>query len=644
MKKYVILAEIVFLIFIYFASQLPIRDYDIWFHIKSGEVFVTQGLTNRDVFSYTASGREWIHFEWLFQVAAYFVSKIGLWIFPFLMSIFVIISIFFLLRICDYIFGLALLPRLVLVFIFFASTYEYNTARPHVIAYMFLIITIFLMLARIFRGKKWYYITPFLTLIWTNLHSTGFLSWSIISSMACILFLQWLFVRDAKKITLIRELLIVAGINFLVTISPPMGLSDYKLLLTFFLKRQLLGNFISEWVPTIEGDNPLGIIIYFAFTIISIGSLLLASLKQRRLTANLWALPFILMILMGYTAARNVYLGYLGIMILFSASLPYLLRKKTILSICLGIFLVIAFGKILWEKHLLYATERRYYPVQATEFAKRYLNGNMFNDYTYGGYILYQVYPRLKVFIDGRADVYLCCEVPDYMEFATNKLLPDDAYRLFLNRFWDKYKIDFAIIATQKHNVMRRIAKLLNTDPHWSLVFWDDDAQVFVRHNGKNDGMIKQLDTKAATPYLRDPFPKDKINQAMLEYERMDKIAQSAHTSNAIGFILLEQGEYTKAKERFIQAIDLDPTFESPYMNLAELAAKDGDLDTALLLYNKARGLAPDRGLIYIRLGQLTLQKNADKDKTKQIWTNGLKNTVDDDAKTKLKALLSTLN
>ena len=78
-------------------------------------------------------------------------------------------------------------------------------------------------------------------------------------------------------------------------------------------------------------------------------------------------------------------------------------------------------------------------------------------------------------------------------------------------------------------------------------------------------------------------------------------------------------------------------------MNLAELAAKDGKLDEAITLYYQAQKRAFDRGLIYIRLGQLVIQRSGDTNKAKQVWNEGLKYTVDEDAKKRLTELLSTL-
>lgn len=647
LKKHItLISEASFLGIVYIVGQLPLRDFDLWFHIKSGELFVAQkGLQFTEVFSYAAAGREWIPYEWLFQITVYFLSKIGFWIIPPFIGIFTVLTCFCLLRILDYIFRLPLFPRLLLTFAFFISIYEFNTARPHVLAYSFVTLSLFLIYARIVKDKKWIYFSLPITLIWANFHSTVFLVWGLQLTFACITLFQWFLGRDKKTLLASRDLFILALINFILTVLPPLGTRDYKLLWEFFKDREFLAAFIAEWSPLSE--NLFGFITYSALFALSLAVFLFVTIKKKAYSFNLLGIPLFIMGFMGFTASRNIVLGSFALFVLIGWNLKSLLdwsspKLKYFFWLPLTVLFVGFYGYQYVQKQKEVKSGRLYYPVQSTEFVKRYLKGRMFNDYAYGGYVLYNVYPTLNIFIDGRADVFHYYEMRDYLQLSIRKNLPDEEYRVFLNSLWDKYDINFAIVSVQKHNVMRKISRLLNTDPNWALVFWDDDSQVFVRRDGKNDWIIKELEAKYATPYLRDPYLKGRMDEALAEYERIDKIAQSAHTSNAIGFILMQKGKYDQAKERFLQAYGQDPTFESPYMNLAELAAKDGQLEEAINLYYKAQKIAPDRGLIYVRLGQLLLETGDDK-KARQVWEKGVKNIVDEDARSKLKELLETL-
>lgn len=641
--------ELAFLGFIFYWARLPLRDFDIWFHIKAGEYIAKHGVTFLEPFSYAAAGRQWIIFEWGFQLISYWLSLAGLWSIPPVIGIVTCVLFFTLQRILKLVGHLSTPTALFLSFYFFASTYEFYTARPHVIAYTFLAIHLYIILLFLLRKKRFLWLTPFLTLIWTNIHSTGFLSWGMLVSFGCVNIIQYIQSRDSEYKKSASQLFTFALINAAVTVLPPKIWRDYELLYTFFINREFLGNFVAEWGAPTSQDNPLGVFLYYVLATLAGIGYAVAWFKEPKKHTLLTMLPFFVMGATGFTAARNVFPGIFGFVIIlarvWNSVMPTITKHwMKIVIWFLTVLVLVFYFRLLVMKRYTIKTTRYYYPVNAAEFAKKYLKGRMFNDYNYGGYMMYAVYPELQILIDGRAEVYLCCEMHDYIKLATQKRLNDAQYLKFVNDYFATYNINFAIIVTQKHNVMRRIARLLNTDPAWSLVFWDDDSQVFVKRDGVNDAILGKLETKAATPYLKNPFNPNNIDRALAEYERMDAIVKSARTSNALGYIYLQQGEIDRAVERFEDAVSRDATFESPLMNLAELAVKDGDRTKAIELYRKALSLADDRGLIYIRLGELLLQQSKQHaDEVKKLWEQGIDKTVDEDARKQLRDLRSTL-
>ena len=262
-KKYLApVIESCYLIFVFFVAQLPLRDFDIWFHLKSGELFLSKGhLVFTEVFSYTAEGRSWTPFEWLFQIIVYLVSvTFGMNSLPPFIAVSVVITHLILLRIFRYIFNLPLLLSILLSFTFLVSTYEFNTVRPHTMAYACLTGFLLLILARIVKKKKWIYYSPFLVLFWSNIHSSGFLSWAFLLAFALALLLQYVMTKKIEPIRITKEFILLAVINGIVTLLPPMGILDYQLLWHFFTEREFLGVFIAEWgSPT---DNPFGFAVF----------------------------------------------------------------------------------------------------------------------------------------------------------------------------------------------------------------------------------------------------------------------------------------------------------------------------------------------------------------------------------------------
>lgn len=634
-----------FLGMMFYLGIVPLRDFDIWFHIKSGELILQKGIIHYDVFSYNTAGREWFPYEWLFQVG---VARIEQW-FGFEAIKYVIAAVITILMgvylaILRKIIRLPLMASIVISFIFLVSVYEFASARPHIVAYTFLIVNLFFVLLYVVRDKNWLWVTLPITILWANMHGSIFLDIAIFGAYAGVALINFFIYKTALWLQKARTLGVYTIITVFLTVLPPLGILQYRLLWMFFKNNQVMSRFIDEWTPI--SSNPYAFRFYTISMFVVVILFALTLYRKKTITPLVTLLPIIIFPLLPYTASRNAFLGYitLGLLAGYVLKLLELDKRSRWIKVAVWIILLLLVAyhaDILMKKR---TPVKLYYPINATKFLKLYhFNGHMFNEYGYGGYLLYQLYPAYQVFYDGRTDLYFQREMPDTLALAIHKNDPDDQFKKLMDSLWGKYDISFVILRTEKHSVLRKIQRILSADPQWSLVFWDDYTQIFVRRDGKNDAVIQSFGTVAATPYDQNPIRNNQIDQALAEYTRMNKITDSGHSRNAIGYINLLRGKFDDAKQVFEQAISLDPSFESPLMNLAEIYAKDNDLATALALYQRAQQLAPDRGLIYIRLGQLVLAQTGDKESVKKIWEDGVNLTIDTDARNQLKQLLSTL-
>jgi len=108
-------------------------------------------------------------------------------------------------------------------------------------------------------------------------------------------------------------------------------------------------------------------------------------------------------------------------------------------------------------------------PVAAVEFLKsQHLPGPIYNRYGWGGYLIYQLYPEYRVYIDGRADVYGDA-------FFTEAMQVYDGVGNWKEPL-DRYGIQTVIIDT---NVA--LSTALRNDNEWSKVYEDDQAVIFSR-------------------------------------------------------------------------------------------------------------------------------------------------------------------
>ena len=117
---------------------------------------------------------------------------------------------------------------------------------------------------------------------------------------------------------------------------------------------------------------------------------------------------------------------------------------------------------------------RQFLPNAAAGWVESHVPGrSCFNDYTSGGYLLWNWYPRRRVFIDPRYGPYLTTGVwEDYLALVRN---PDLRTLRILER---KYGFDVALIQTAANIPL---IELFLNDPDWRLAFFDASAAVFIK-------------------------------------------------------------------------------------------------------------------------------------------------------------------
>jgi hypothetical protein len=104
------------------------------------------------------------------------------------------------------------------------------------------------------------------------------------------------------------------------------------------------------------------------------------------------------------------------------------------------------------------------FPVQAVDWLQAHpQQGNVFNHFTWGGYLLLRTWPEAPVFIDGQTDFYGEELTREYERVIT------------LSDGWEdiikKYDIEWMIIPAEG-----RLARTLKESQEWKKVYEDDTA------------------------------------------------------------------------------------------------------------------------------------------------------------------------
>jgi hypothetical protein len=122
------------------------------------------------------------------------------------------------------------------------------------------------------------------------------------------------------------------------------------------------------------------------------------------------------------------------------------------------------------ERHWMDAHfDAGHFPVQASEvIVRRDLHEPILAPDSWGGYLIYRLYPQTKVFVDDRHDLYGAEFLKDYLKAI--RLTPD----------WDKFlnekRVNWVLVPAESS-----LANMLAQTSQWSVVYRDGTAVLFRR-------------------------------------------------------------------------------------------------------------------------------------------------------------------
>jgi hypothetical protein len=124
----------------------------------------------------------------------------------------------------------------------------------------------------------------------------------------------------------------------------------------------------------------------------------------------------------------------------------------------------------------------RTYPVGAVAYLRTHeLQGNLFNDYDWGGYLIYHLYPEWRVFIDGRADVY-----GRFVDRYLTVALLRPGWRQVLAQH------GVGVVLVQKESPL---AVVLGDDPDWEEAYVGPVERLFVHRAPWAEGLPDRIES-----------------------------------------------------------------------------------------------------------------------------------------------------
>ncbi|MDH3974020.1 MAG: tetratricopeptide repeat protein [Deltaproteobacteria bacterium] len=601
-------------------TLIKLIDMDLWFHMKSGEVILDTGhFLYEDIFTFTAQGRPWLYHEWLFGIIAFKVYSLfgpsGLVLGKSLLLTLAFLFIYKDSRLRGTNPWLALLLLLLAVF---AARFRF-TARPQI--FMFLLTPLFIYIIDLYcvKQKNYLWLLPLLELLWVNVHGSFIIGPAIIAIYA----LDVIISGNKNKGKGL-------GIFFLLTsavcLINPYG---FKLILfTLGFGKESVLSSITEWRPTRIHH------FYSAFGLLFTCGILSFILRGRNIRAA-DILLFLFFACLSIKAIRFTALFSLAVTPVIASNLESFFSntrrikelkipvKATLLLLALTLFISLGYREISRERMFSFGIGREAaYSEKGMEFLRKHpIEGNMYNTYHLGGFLIWSLYPEKKVFLDGRAEIYDHKFVEDF----TAKASPRKWFEAVR-----KYNINYAVI-TYSGKGLDIIGEWISESPGWILVYWDHAVRVYVKNSPPNGALIERFGHRVSinpwtidNSFMMDALSRGQGEQLMRELKGdLESNAGNVKASHWLGMIYYELGKKDEAVMVWEATGKLSPNADI-FSNIGNVFLEKRDYNKAALYYKKAVNTKKDYAIAYYNLG-LCFDAMGQKEEARQSYRTFIK-------------------
>lgn len=461
------------LVFIF--SRGKVADPDIWWHLHNAEYLMQHhAFPRQDTFSFTVAGYPWMNHEWLAELPYYFAWRaMGLrgieWL-TFVVLCAIFLGILYLsYRECGH-YKAAVAACCCAVFL------ALHSFGPRTILFGYALMVVLLIILQRFeqKGHAPLWLIPLLFGAWVNTHGSWFIGLIMFSAVVAAGFvpLKWGLVESEpwtagqKKRVLLTWLASIA-----MLFVNPFGarLVLYPLDMAFRQKMNI--EHVEEWV-SINFHDPRGKFVLLVLLMLLISALV----RPRR-----WRLAELALVLFavysGLTYIRFLFLMGIVITPTLAKALDFLPEYRpeddTPLVNVFAMLLIVAGVVYYWPGETrLRASVNDQYPTEALVYLHDYAPpGPTLNYYLWGGYINWRD-RDLKVFVDGRGDIFDYSGVlKDYLDLISVK---------DVDALLGKYKIQYVLFPHGEP-----LTYVLEHDQKWKEVYSDRVSVVLRRAEGE---------------------------------------------------------------------------------------------------------------------------------------------------------------
>jgi hypothetical protein len=440
----------------------PLSSYDVWLHLGVGqEIFLRGEIPQTGWGSRLFAEKAWVAHEWAFQAAYYLIFEnsglVGLILLR--AAIATLTAAVLLWAMGEAGAGPLAACAATSMGMYVGFTQLFWPSRPQIFTHLFLVI----LLAILFRGRRGkrrlMMVIPLLMALWVNLHGGYIIGLGVMVLFLLGDLLQPVFARPGDP-KWRKDLLIYLVLGTAACILNPYTYEALVYPFSYYLGDPItLGN--REWQPLILKD----FLLY---------ELLLIAAAAAVLSARAGPDPLLLLLGLGFfqmsvTSQRHVPLAALVMAIILGASWSPPSRIAPLLRdgrarIALTLLVMAASFALALPRHLGYPRIRegvwnvdRPLPEDEADYLEEHgLTEGLFNQYEWGGYLLFRFPGKDLLFIDGRNDLYGADHNQRYML----AMQADPRWK----EWFDEWGVKVVLL---RRDPAPPLAHVLDQDPDW---------------------------------------------------------------------------------------------------------------------------------------------------------------------------------
>ncbi|MEX2247250.1 MAG: hypothetical protein WEC75_11240 [Dehalococcoidia bacterium] len=446
-------------------------DNDFWWHLKTGELIFDRGLIRHDPYSWTAGGHSWVTHEWLSELVIYSVQSTMGYLANVLLFGLVASAALGTMYALGRLRGAGTKPLVVLTLVSVSVLASFMAVRPQLFSWLFFAIFLYVMYSRSEGRRAPIWALPPLMAVWVNLH-LGFF-YGLMLCAAWVGAEVWDAMRGRSNH--LREASVIAAGCLAATMLNPHGPEILWYPLRYLTDAAATHARVSEWLPPTPRQ-------WSHLPILACVTLLAATLASRERPRPFLFIVAVVVGALALQAVRNA--PYAALVLLpvaggaLAARWPAASsgrdsRTRVILPlasglVALAVAIVVGVGSrgapVAWTASTLG------YPVAGTQYVQEHDTGQrLLVEYGWGGYVIHELYPDTKIFVDGRTDFYGNALMENY--FTIYDAQP--GWDLLL----DRYGVEVVLVPKRS----RLAAALAEAGSGWTLAFAGDIEVVFER-------------------------------------------------------------------------------------------------------------------------------------------------------------------